>query len=322
MAALVLIERNQFRYIEDMPDSNTEWPAWEVYRVGICRTDVNLTHNPARTNTVLGHEVVCRDGHGQYYALNNEINCGECDYCLEGKTSHCRHMRELGVNEHGGFASKIHALANNLVPFTCTDHRIGVLIEPLACAIHGIKRLDTVLNTQPEIKVLVQGSGISGKLITYLLHTLYPALELTLYDVQADAMAWAESYPAIQRITEILQEHFHVAIECSGSQQGLADCFHAVRRGGILMIYGVPLAEATFSFSPNELMTREINLVTSLAGCDRETFCQSRDTVVAHQPFFSTLLGKTIGLKALEKELLHFSPILGTKTLVDPLSTI
>ena len=83
-------------------------------------------------------------------------------------------------------------------------------------------------------------------------------------------------------------------------------------------MYGVPRTDAAFSITPHELMTRELSLVPSVAGCSPGVFARARDFAVKHQAFLCSLLGKTITLEQLAEELLHFSPLPGTRTLVHP----
>ena len=201
----MLMEPGIFRTVKDVRHGEVEWPVWNVHAAGICRTDVLLTRYPSHTPVVLGHEVVCRDAQGHFYALNNEVVCGACSYCCEGKTSHCCHLRELGVNEHGGFAETVRAPRENLIPFDGTDPRIGILIEPLACAMHAVDRLVIVLGLHSVSvpRVLIQGSGVSGKLIAYVLRALHPKLSIYLFDTKPDAMAWASAFPEIQLLAAI-----------------------------------------------------------------------------------------------------------------------
>ncbi len=298
------------------------WPQWQVHAAGLCRTDSDLARHPARVHVVLGHEVVCVDEQGRFHALNNEICCGECDYCHEGKTSHCRRMRELGVNEHGGFATHVRAPADHLVAIDCTDPRVGTLIEPMACALHAVDRLRTVCALHQTLpQVLIVGSGVSGKLLAFALHRLQPDWSLSIFDAQPQALRWADAYPGITTIDPscaVGEERFHVAIECTGQSAASRTACRALRRGGVLMVYGVPAPDAPFAVTPHELFRRELTVMASMAGCSASRFAEAVRFVTDHQDFFATLIGRTIGFDALPDALLHGMPLAGTRTLLIP----
>lgn len=300
----------------------TVWRRWKVLAAGLCRTDSHLARHPVRCDVVLGHEVVCVDEGGGVHVLNNEICCGECDYCLEGKTSHCRHLRELGVNEHGGFATHIHAPEDHLSAFEGTDPRIGTLVEPMACALHAIDRLRKIGALQQMLpRVLIVGSGVSGKLLAFALHRLQPDWPLSIFDVQPQALRWADAYPDITTIDpshDVGEGRFEIALECTGQAAGSRTACRALRRGGILMMYGMPSPEVSFDLTPHDLFRRELTMMASVAGCSADRFAEALRFVTDHQDFFNGLIGRTIGFDAVPDALLHAMPLAGTRTLLIP----
>lgn len=321
MSAVVIAAPGMPVYTERSPQARHDgWDRYEVLFTGICMTDRYLARHPKHPDIILGHEVVCRDACGHYFCLNNEICCGACEYCRENQGSHCLYMRELGVNENGGFADFIYAPKENMVPFHTRDPRVGILIEPLACALHAVQRINTLLGLHAceHPRVLVQGSGVSGKLLAYLLKTFYPNLSLFLYDIKPEAVRWAEAFANVEILESVPNEMFHLALDCTGSQQGLFDCIRSLRRGGTLLLYGMPPADAALPLNAHELFARELSLAASMAGCSMATFTRARDLLEKNEDFFSTLLGKTVGLTALPEELLNGIPLPGTRTLVNP----
>ena len=180
------------------PGSAPPWPSWRVICAGVCGTDRMLAKRPVRPGVILGHEVVCADDSGKVYALNNEIPCGRCRYCREGHASHCLHLLELGVNEDGGFSRELRAPAANLHPIRVRDPRTGILVEPMACALHGAMRLAGLLaGSEAPPKILLLGAGVSGRLLALALRERLPAAELSVHDARTRVPGWAPPMGAI-----------------------------------------------------------------------------------------------------------------------------
>ncbi|MBC6418333.1 MAG: alcohol dehydrogenase catalytic domain-containing protein [Prochloron sp. SP5CPC1] len=322
MKAAVLSAPNQvqLREVAAPTISQTGETIGDVEFVGVCKTDQQLTATGLEKELILGHEVVCRlpqeSGH---FALNNEISCGRCSYCAEGLTSHCPNLHELGVNDNGGYAEKIRAPRQSFHPFSFCNPTLGVLIEPVSCAVRGAKRIlaATKLLAVTHPTIVVIGGGISGALISYLL-TRSPEFkgEIYLYDITPDPIPWANNL-GIQRIGKVEPDQAHGIIECSGSPNGLAIAFQAVRKSGFVCIYGVPQPELALPISAHELFMREIALITSFAGATEETMGAAIDYIRQDETFFEQSLGRSISLEQLPTELTTWNPQPGTRTVVN-----
>ncbi|TAF11344.1 MAG: theronine dehydrogenase [Nostocales cyanobacterium] len=322
MKAAVLYGPNQVE-IRDVPTPNPT-QAGEVIAdvefVGVCKTDQQLTAAGLDKELILGHEVVCQlPQEPGYFALNNEISCGQCSYCQEGLTSHCQNLQELGVNADGGYAQKMCVPKNSLHPFDFPNPALGVLIEPLSCAVRGVNRILAAANllSVARPKILVIGGGMSGALISYLLtNALNFDGEIHLYDITKTSIPWAVKL-GIERVEEPEQDTAHLVIECSGSPGGLATALQVVRKAGMVCIYGVPKAGIALPISPHELFMREIAVITSFAGATEQTMGKAINYIQNDEAFFEQLLGRVIPLEKLPDELTSWSPQPGTRTVVD-----
>ncbi len=292
----------------------------DVEYVGVCKTDQQITTEGLEAECILGHEVVCKvPDTSEHFALNNEISCGQCSYCQEGLTSHCLNLSELGVNQNGGYAEKIRVPQNSLYPFKFDNPTLGVLIEPLSCAIRGVKRILASANLlsveQPQVSVI--GGGMSGALICYLLtHSPNFEGEIVLYDISTASLPWVDKL-GIKRVSTPESAVAHIAIECSGSPSGLTTALNVVRNAGIVFIYGVPKPGIHLPVSPHELFMREIAIVTSFAGATEQTMTEAISTIKRDEAFFKQMLGCRISLLQLPGELTSWSPQPGTRTFVD-----
>lgn len=322
MKAAVLYGANKVE-IRDVPApanaQNSEVIA-DVEFVGVCKTDQQLTAAGLDAERILGHEVVCRLPHEKgHFALNNEISCGRCTYCVEKLTSHCLNLQELGVNHDGGYAQKIRAPRKSLHPFDFQNPALGVLVEPLSCAVRGVGRILAAANLLPVSRptTLLIGGGLSGALISYLLtHSPNFDGEIYLYDISKAPLPWVDRL-GIQRVQVLEEDKAHLVLECSGSPEGLATALRVVRKAGMVCIYGVPKKGISLPVSPHELFMREIAVLTSFAGATDQTMGTAIEHIKRDEAFFEQLLGRLIPLEKLPTELTSWSPQPGTRTVVD-----
>ena len=321
MKAVVLSGPNHLE-IRDvpLPEADREGDCLaKVEFVGMCQTDQQLTRTGLPEERILGHEVVCRlPDEKPFFVLNDEIPCGKCSYCVEGLTSHCSNLRELGVNGDGGYAEKILAPRTYLHPFKFNNPALGVLLEPLSCALRGVKRILAALALLPisAPQTLIIGGGVSGALVTYLL-TNSPTFsgEVSLYDITKEPLSWTQ-YLEINRIKKPEPDVAHVIIECSGSPKGLEMALQMVRKAGLVCIYGVPRPETVFPISPQELFQREITVIASMAGVTNEIISEAIALIQQDEAFFTHLLGRQVSLEQVPGELLTWRPRSGTRTFV------
>lgn len=291
----------------------------KVCHVGLCRTDFQLTERGEDTGLIMGHEVVCRiPGETGYYALNNEVSCGQCSYCQQGFTSHCENLWELGINAPGGYAEWLLTPRKQLHPLTFSDAILGTLVEPLSCAIHAEQRLQQVLPMlgaeSPE--VLVIGGGISGALLSYLVSRWSPTPKVLLHDIADTEFPWMEGL-AIEWVDSPPRQSVHLSIECSGSAGGLETAFGAVRKGGAVCVYGVPKKQAPIPITADELFQRELTILSSFAGATDETVTAAIAHIRNNETFFTRLLGECITLQELPEALTNWNPRPGTRTVMD-----
>jgi L-iditol 2-dehydrogenase len=133
-------------------------PAFDVLACGLCGSDVEKL-GVAPAGTVLGHEVVVRDGERRL-ALVHHRPCGECARCRAGHETTCARFPEPTILP-GGFAERVRAAEGVELPPSLDDAR-GTMVEPLACVLRGLERV-------PPGRVLVVGNGFVGRLFTAVL---------------------------------------------------------------------------------------------------------------------------------------------------------
>jgi len=157
-----------------------------VKAVGICGSDISYYygHSPLDTPDgkgplYLGHEasgVIAEIGgipaglglfkEGDRVAINPVQQCNACAACMRGEFNVCSNFAGvIGVSENGCFAEYVKVKYTHAYKITDeVSFEAGALAEPLACATHGIFRLDVKLGQT----VVVYGLGGIGLMMVQL----------------------------------------------------------------------------------------------------------------------------------------------------------
>jgi L-iditol 2-dehydrogenase len=180
--ALVLHGPGDLR-LEDVPvpDPAPGEVVLAVERALTCATDAKILRNGAHPSIApvpapLGHEVcgvvaAVGDGvqgvhEGDLMVAANSAPCGECPPCMAGRPSLCEHITYL----YGAYAEYLRVpapiVARNLLPVpTGLAPERAAMVEPLACAVRGVQRVEAGEGDE----VVVLGGGTQGTLIAGLL---------------------------------------------------------------------------------------------------------------------------------------------------------
>lgn len=260
-------------------------------RAGICGSDLHYFEHGAcgafvpDRPFVLGHECTAEvaaigDGvtgvkAGDRVTVNPARACGVCRDCKGGRPNLCRHTIMLGSASttpptDGAIAEFVTVRADqcHLLP-SDMDDGIGAMIEPLAVALHALKRAGTVSGRS----LLVTGGGTIG-LLTAVTARAFGAVPVVVTDVVAARRAKAlelgadaaldpsaKDFPA--QVRTLTDEGFEVILEASGARMALRQAFDLIRRGGTLVQIGT-LGTEDVPLPANQIMVREINYVGSM----------------------------------------------------------
>jgi len=268
MDALVIHAARDLR-VEDVP---TDAVAAGQLRVrvrfgGICGSDLHYFQHGGfgtirvKEPMVLGHEVagvveeIAPDVQGlaigDRIAISPSRPCGRCRFCRQGLQNHCLDMRYYGSamrtpHVQGAFrreivvdATQAHKLAPNV------SDREGAMVEPLAVALHGVRRAGPLLGKN----VLVTGCGPIGALVVIAARRA-GASNIVVTDVGDFPLRTAEKVGADQAIN--VAEHpeglapfcaekgaFDVLFEASGNERALKGAFDALRPRGVIVQLGL-----------------------------------------------------------------------------------
>lgn len=128
-----------------------------VRACGVCGTDLHILQGefpPTPYPIIPGHEFagdVVEVGAsvppslarvGQRVAVDPSLFCGYCASCRRGHGNLGEHWAAIGDTVDGAFAEYVKVpAANSYVLPEHLDYRLGALVEPLSCAVHGLAGL-------------------------------------------------------------------------------------------------------------------------------------------------------------------------------------
>lgn len=251
--------------------------------VGICGTDARIIEGAFRAvpGVVLGHEIAghvtdAGDGvvglrEGDLVSVEPHLYCGRCRACRLGHEHLCPEKRAFGVHLDGGMAESVVVPAR--IAYLVSPHlepTIACLAEPVACAIHGIDRLEPASG----LPLLVIGAGPAGLILTSLAR-LAGSTPIVVVEPDADRRRVAHELGAHVTIdpadgdwlagalATTGGDGFDHAIEATGSPLALEAAVAASARGGRILVYGVARPTETAAIPPQQVYAKELTILGS-----------------------------------------------------------
>jgi 2-desacetyl-2-hydroxyethyl bacteriochlorophyllide A dehydrogenase len=301
----------------------------QVGTCGICGTDVHIADGefpPTPYPIIPGHEfagrVVARGAgvpadwrDGERVAVDPSLFCGYCRACRSGRGNLCANWNAIGDTVNGAFAEYVAVPAANAyrIPDSVDDAQ-GALIEPLSCAVHGLRRIGPVLGED----VLLTGAGTMGLLLLQLLNRA-GARSVSVVDRKAARLQAAEALGAADVAEDVAAlggRTFGVAVDATGAPPAIEACFRSLDRGGRLLIFGVTSGDATVSLSPFRIYNDEITVLGSMAVLN--SFGAAADLMAAGAIDTAPLLGPPFSLAGFPEALARVRGGEGIKVQVAP----
>ncbi len=258
----------------DAPEPPEGEALLRVVLAGVCGTDLQLLRGYYPFAGVPGHEFVgvVEDGPQGWIddwlgrRVVGEINtgCRQCNRCQRGNQGHCDSRTVLGlVGRNGAFADFLTLPIDNLhpVPDDVPDEA-AVLVEPLAAALRVTEQV-----ALEGRRVLVVGPGRLGYLMALVAREV--GVDLAVLGRSAGSLGRiaAEGIEAADDVENWPEGSFDVAIDCTGSPDGLALARHAVAPTGAIVLkstYAASSGAPDLDLSP--LVVDEVRLVGSRCG--------------------------------------------------------
>jgi (R,R)-butanediol dehydrogenase/meso-butanediol dehydrogenase/diacetyl reductase len=297
MKAAVWHGRNDIR-IEEVPEPGAPGPGEVILRVGacgICGTDLEEYRdgplfipvdepNPltgCKAPLILGHEFageVVEVGRGvvdfkvgDRIAPDVLIYCGECYWCRRHQVNLCEKLAALGLMADGGLAEycKMPASTCILLPAGLA-YEHAALAEPLSVAVRAIRK-GSIL---PGARVAIFGGGTIGQMAlqaarvagageVFMVEPLAARRELAL-SFGASAVIDPTSEDVVQSLRGLTRGIGpDLVVEASGNAGAVASAIASARKGGRIVLVGLPVKQTALNFF--DVVSTEKEIVGSLS---------------------------------------------------------
>ncbi|KAF9523261.1 NADP+-dependent D-mannitol dehydrogenase [Crepidotus variabilis] len=277
-----------------IPQINDDEVLLKVSSCGVCGTDAHIHEGEfiSKFPLIPGHEaigtVVEMGKNVKGFSMGDRcvadvgITCGECFFCRRGNSLLCENFGARGVTVDGGFAEYIKYDKKKLYKINNLSDEEATLLEPAACAIHGLDKLSPPVG----VEVLLLGAGPTGLILSQLLklngasRVVIAANKGIKMDI-AKKLRAADEYLELDRETPEAQWQklkddnpygFDIVVEATGVDKLAQESIEYVRRGGTIMLYGVYQDKARVIWPPGKIFADEITVVGSFS----QTFCFPR----------------------------------------------
>jgi L-iditol 2-dehydrogenase len=231
----------------------------KMKRIGVCGSDIHVFHgrHPYTSYPVVqGHEVsamvvevgaeVVSFKAGDKVTIQPQVVCGRCYPCTHGMYNACEELKVMGF-QTTGMASEyfVTEAAKALKLPDGTSYEQGAMIEPLAVAVHAVRRYGDVAGR----KVLVLGGGPIGNLVAQTARALGAAdvllSELSAYRLDKAADCGIKTVNPSQEdllgrmVATFGPDKADVIFECVGINATMKQAIDYARKGSDIVVVGV-----------------------------------------------------------------------------------
>ncbi|MBZ0299354.1 MAG: zinc-dependent alcohol dehydrogenase family protein [Anaerolineae bacterium] len=252
-----------------------------VRAAGICGTDLHIFKGEyeARYPLIPGHEfsgvVAAVGSHVTRYQVGDRVTadpnipCNRCAACQRNEPNQCENLAAIGVTRDGAFAEWVTAPEGNVFPIGDLSFAAAALVEPLACVVWGLKRVQV----QPGDSALVFGAGPMGCLVAQALHHA-GAAQVVITDTVPFRLELAASLGlttvladdhARDQLKAIAPSGFDIVADATGLAPVLEGAFEYLRPRGKLWVFGVVPPDKRAVFVPYDVFRKDWTIIGSFA---------------------------------------------------------
>ncbi len=261
---------------------------------GVCGSDLEKIYGQYSQPSIrLGHEPsgiiigvdknVKNFKNGDRVFVHHHVPCYSCHYCLHGNETMCKKYSETnllpcGLAEefvvpewnvsHGGVIK---------IPDSMTFEE-AAMIEPLACCVRSWNKIQT----KKEDSVAIFGMGPTG-MMHVMLSKVQGLQDIFCFDVNDFRLNFAKKFGITEAIRSTDTEAYNkilaktqnrgvdVAIVATGNLNAVTQAIEFVRKGGTIVLFGVPSKDSKLSVDMSKVYSKEITITPSYAASDSDT---------------------------------------------------
>ena len=278
----------------DQPNLNPGEILVQMQACGICGSDLEkvfgnygqpsmrLGHEPSGIITDVGSNITEFHKEDRVF-VHHHVPCYSCHFCLHGNETMCEKYYETNLSpcglaeqfivpewnvKHGGVIK---------IPDSMSFDE-AAMIEPLACCVRAWNKF----SFKKGDSAAILGVGPTG-MMHVMLANANEFDKIFCLDINNFRLEFAKKFGITEAIKstdlEAKQKIFEetarrgvdVAIVATGSLTALTDAINLVRKGGTVVLFGVPSKGAKLDLDMSEIYSKEITLITSYAASDSDT---------------------------------------------------
>ena len=320
MTQAIMTEPGNIIYQEvDIPEVKPDQIKVKMKRIGICGSDIHVNHgkHPYTSYPVVqGHEVsaeVVETGKdvtnckvGDKVTIQPQVVCGKCYPCTHGMYNDCEVLKVMGFQTTGMASDYFVVDANKVLVLPeemSGDH--GAMIEPLAVAVHAVRRYAADMTGK---KAVVLGGGPIGNLVAQTAKALGAEVvllsELSAYRLDtAKKCGIATVNPSEEDLLEAIieacgEDRADVIFECIGINPTMKQAIAYARKGSHIVVVGVFGDLATVDMAA--VQDHELTLLGS-AMYREEDYIKAIELVAAGKIEFEALITHRFGFRKFKK---------------------
>lgn len=265
-----------------IPEIGEEEALLKVRAAGVCVTDYHIISGKLKIGqppNVQGHEI-CAEvvkiksrrkdiAVGQRCVVATSVGCGHCEYCREGKQYICNESGEIGYYPyHGGYAEYVKVPVSAIVPIPDeVSDEAGAILESTVCPTESLMRIGVpfagtvvITGAGPAALAFIAVSKLlgAGKVICLVRSEENEKRALKYGATDVINSSKEEPIEAIKRITG--GEKADVAIEATGAANVIAQMPEYTKKGGKIILYGIPGDEEKVELPIKKLICEEMTI--------------------------------------------------------------
>jgi L-iditol 2-dehydrogenase len=262
---------------------------------GICGSDLEKIYGQyGMTSARLGHEpsgIVLAIGNkvkgikiGDRVFVHHHVSCNSCHYCRHGNNTMCEYYQKSNIDPCG-LSDKFIVPAWNVerggvlrLPDRITYEQAS-LIEPLACCLRALHKIPF----QKGDDLVIFGAGPAGIMLVTLAK-LAGAGKIFVVDINHFRLEFSRRFISeayflnaeTANYSKIIKAHtksrgVDVSIVATSSLTALSNAFEITRKGGYIILFGVPSKDSQFPLEASKLYSNELSIIPSYAASELET---------------------------------------------------
>jgi len=261
---------------------------------GVCGSDLEKIYGQySQPSMRLGHEpsgIITEVGKsvknfkkGDRVFVHHHVPCYSCHYCLHGNETMCKKYSETNLLPCG-LAEEFVVPEWNVshegvikIPDSMTFEE-AAMIEPLACCVRSWNKIKVTKGDS----VAIFGMGPTG-MMHVMLSKVYGLSDIFCFDVNDFRLNFAKKFGITEAIRSDDSDAYNkilsktqnrgvdVVIVATGNLDAVTQAMEFVRKGGTVVLFGVPTKDAKLLVDMSKVYSKEITITPSYAASDSDT---------------------------------------------------